>query len=412
MQQQEIHTHQFPNGLMLIVEPMKDVRSAAFSFLLPSGSVYDQPGCCGTASILTDWITRGAGEYDNRQLCAVLDNLGLQRSESAGSNHVTFGGATVADRLADCLKIYGDIILRPHLPEDQFEPVMMGAEQALLAIDDEPQRKAMIELRRRAFSHPWGLPSDGDLDDLANITPEIVRSHYKQGFRPNGAIIAIAGNVDPQAMIETVGAVFGDWQPGEVVAIQTAERRSTREFIQHESTQTHIGIAYESVSFPDPDYYSAWAAVSILSGGMSSRLFTEVRERRGLCYSVYASQASIKTEGHVLAYAGTSNERAQETLDVTLQELARIGEGIEESELERCKARAKSSLVMQQESTRGRASSLARNWFFLGRIRSLQEVRDKIESLTVESILEYVHRKPAQDFTVLTIGPEALTVPE
>ena len=139
---------------------------------------------------------------------------------------------------------------------------------------------------------------------------------------------------------------------------------------------------------------------------------TEVRERRGLCYSVFASQTSLKHEGRVLCYAGTSNERAQETLDVTIQELKKLGDGIAEDELERCKARAKSSLVMAQESTSSRASSIGRDWFLLGRVTTLQEVRDRVEALTIPMILDYVHRKPARDFTVLTIGPKALDVNE
>ena len=141
---------------------------------------------------------------------------------------------------------------------------------------------------------------------------------------------------------------------------------------------------------------------------MSSRLFTEVREKRALVYSVYASLNSIKGYGQVLCYAGTTVERAQQTLDVLLGELKRLGEGIEEDELARCKARAKSSLIMAQESTGGRASSLARNWFYLGRVITLDEVRAKIEALTTASVLEHVREFPAKDFTILTIGPQPL----
>lgn len=410
--QQNIHTHQFDNGLMLMVEEMQDVQSAAFSFLTPAGSIYDPPGRLGTGAMLSDWISRGAGERDSRELFMTLDNLGLQRSENTGAQHLTFSGATVASRLPECLAVYADIIRRPHLADDEFEAVQLGAEQALLAIEDEPQRKAMVELRRRTFTTPYGLPSDGSLEDLPNISPEDVRSHCKANVRPNGAIIGIAGNVQAQDMIDAIGQHFGDWEQQPETEVVSGGTGPNRDFVEHDTTQTHIGVSYKSVAFPEPDYYQAWAAVSVLSGGMSSRLFTEVREKRGLCYSVGASQSSIKHEGHVLCYAGTSNERAQETLDVMLQELQRLGDGIEQSELDRCVARAKSSLVMQQESSRGRASSLARNWFFLGRIRTLEEVLTKIEALTVESVLEYVHRMPARDFTVLTIGPQALDVNE
>jgi predicted Zn-dependent peptidase len=410
MQQQSIHTHQFENGLMLIVEEMPGLQSAAFSFLVPAGSIYDGTGKNGSAAMLADWITRGAGTRDSRELTATLDNLGIAHSESAGSENITFTTASVADRVTDGIEIFADVILRPHLDEGQFEPVKLGAEQSLIAAEDDPQRKAMVELRKRSFSAPWGLSSDGSLEDLPNISASDVRGHHERCFRPNGSILGVAGNVDAKAVIEAVGKHFGDWGQKDGADVEPGDCGPKRTFIEHESAQTHIGVSYDSVSFPDPDYYAAWAAVSVLSGGMSARLFTEVREKRGLCYSVYASQSSLKHEGRVLCYAGTSNERAQETLDVTLQELKRLGDGIDESELQRCKARAKSSLVMQQESSRGRAGSLARNWFFLEETRTLEDVRNKIDALTVDSILDYVHRRPAQGFTVLTIGPAELKV--
>ena len=116
----------------------------------------------------------------------------------------------------------------------------------------------------------------------------------------------------------------------------------------------------------------------------------------------------LKDRGQVLCYAGTTVERAQETLDVLRSELIRLGEGIGEDELDRCKARAKSSLIMAQESTGSRASSLARNWYHLGRTITLEEVRSKIEGLSVQIVLDYVHAHPAKDFTILTIGSQPL----
>ena len=192
MQQQNVHTHTFDNGLTLIVEQMKDVQSAAFAFMVPAGCIYDPDNGNGTAAMLADWITRGAGDCDSRELFTTLDNLGLQRAESAGANHITFSGATVADQLGEVLQVYGDILLRPALPEDQFEAIQLGAEQALLAVEDEPQRRVMVELRRRSFRAPWGRSSDGRLEHLPNITPQSVKTHYENHFQPNGAIIGIA----------------------------------------------------------------------------------------------------------------------------------------------------------------------------------------------------------------------------
>ena len=338
---------------------MDDVQSAAFSLLVPAGSIYDPPGQNGTASVLSDLIVRGAGDLDTKQLCAALDNLGLQRNEGVGTTHLTFSGATLADKLPDALRHYGDIVLAPLLPEDQFPAAQAGLEHSLRAMEDEPRQKIIQELRKRCYDAPWGLPTEGSLDDLPRLDAKTVRAHYERCFHPNETILGIAGRIDVDRMTQVVEEIFGSWKPAPQPEFATSPHGPQHDHISHDSTQTHIGIAYNSVPYRDPDYYAAWAAVSVLSGGMSARLFTEVREKRGLCYAVQASLNTLRDEARVLCYAGTSNERAQETLDVTLAELVRLGDGIEEEELARCKARVKSSLIMQQESTFSRSSSIA-----------------------------------------------------
>ena len=407
---QTIHTHILKNGLTVVVEPMSEIQSAAFTLLVPAGSVYDPAGQEGCAAVLSDLITRGAGDLDSKQLSSALDFLGLQRHEEAELRHISFGGATLATNLPDALRIYGDIVQRPHLPDDEFEPCLSGAEQALLALEDEPRQKVMIELRRRCYPKPWGLPSEGSLEGLEALTMDAVRQHHRRCFRPDEAILGIAGRVEPQRMFDLVEEAFGGWKSQPAPELQKGDRGARRDHIQHDSTQTQIGIAYDSVPYRDPQYYAAWAAVSVLSGGSSSRLFTEVRERRGLCYSVYAMLHSLKHEGRVLCYAGTNAERAQQTLDVTLGELQRIVQGIEPAELDRCKARAKSSLVMQQESSSARASSVAHDWYHLARVKTLAEVRAQIDALTVDSVKAHLEAHPPRDFTVLTLGPQPLEV--
>ncbi|MGA2058935.1 MAG: insulinase family protein, partial [Thermoguttaceae bacterium] len=172
------------------------------------------------------------------------------------------------------------------------------------------------------------------------------------------------------------------------------------------------GIAYSSIPYRHPDYFQAWGAVGVLSGGMSARLFTEVRERRGLCYSVYATCHTLRHLGAVFCYAGTSADRAQETLNVTLGELVRLAEGIEDHELDRLKARIKSSLVMQQESSSARSSSVAFDWYHLGRARTLDEVEQLIDALSSRGINAYLKEHPPKDFTVVTLGQSQLEMPD
>ena len=166
-----------------------------------------------------------------------------------------------------------------------------------------------------------------------------------------------------------------------------------RDHILRETQQIQIALAYPAATVASPDYYRARAATAILGGYSSARLFTEVREKRGLCYSVYASYESQRDRAAVLCYAGTSADRAQQTLDVTLAEIDRLGrDGVEAEELETMRAGLKSSLIMQQESSMSRSGSLASDWFFLGRVRPLDEISAALDALTPEAVADYAAR--------------------
>lgn len=409
MTQSPIQSARLDNGLTVLVETLPEVQSAAFSLMIPAGSAWEPEGSNGTAAALCDWLLRGAGERSSRELSGALDSIGVQGHESVSAGHISFQAACLAGKLGDTLTLYGDILRRPRLADEEFEPTMLGVFQSLESLEDDPRQKVMVELTRQCYPRPWHRPPEGTLSELETITPDLVRRHYHNCFAPSEAIFGVAGRVEFDDVVASVKKTFGDWRTdvsrGEFV---TTSVPATKHHLTQESTQTQIGVAYPAVPYRDPDYYAAWAAVSVLSGGMSSRLLAEVREKRGLCYAIYASLNSLKDAGYVLCYAGTTNDRAAETLDVLLRELERLREGIGEDELARCKARAKSSLIMSQESTSARASSLARDWYHLGRAVTLEEVRSKIDALTTTGVLDYVRRHPAEDFTIMTIGPKEI----
>jgi predicted Zn-dependent peptidase len=405
---QEVHHHTLANGLTLLAERMEHVRSAAVNFLVPAGCVYDPPEYLGIASVLSDLITRGAGPRDSRELTLALDNLGLDRDESVGSLHTRFWGATLARNLPAALEIYADILRRPHLPEAELPAVQALALQDLQSLEDEPRHKLLIELRRRHYPPPLGQDRRGTPDGISALTGETVRKHYQRFFQPRDLIVSVAGNIEWQPLVDQVGRLFGDWEPGPVPTLKLRKPAAKKAHLAKETTQTQIGIAYPSVPFGHSEYYAAQGAVNVLSGGMSSRLFTEVREKRGLCYAVSASYQSFKDRASVICYAGTTNERAEETLEVTLGELQRLQEGIESEEVERVKAGLKSSLIMQGESTSARAGSLASDWYYLGRVRNFDEIQAAVNSLTPLTILDHIRRHPPGDYTIVTLGPKPL----
>lgn len=408
---QTVLSHQLANGLALVAEPMDWLDSAAFALLLPAGCVRDPVERSGLASFTCEMVQRGCGSRSSRQFIEDLENFGVDRSASVSNAHTSFGGAMPAERIYDALSIYSDLVQRPHLPEPQMEDARMVCWQEVRAVEDDLAQRVMQELRQRYYADPLGRASQGTMESIEAITLDDIRAHYETTYRPQGAILSVAGNIDWPRLREHVETLFGDWQPSPLPA--WVETPAVRGYVHlpHESAQTHIGVAYPSVPYSDPDYYQARGAVGVLSDGMSSRLFTEVREKRGLCYTVYASCHSLRDRGAVICYSGTTTERAQETLDVMLSELTRLAAGIEADELARLKARIKSALIMQQESSASRSGSIASDWYFLKRVQTLEQLGRIIDGLSCESINAYLAAHPPSDFTVVTLGEKKLELP-
>jgi predicted Zn-dependent peptidase len=309
------------------------------------------------------------------------------------------------------LRIYSDLVRRPHLPADQLEDGRQVCFQEILAAEDDLVHRTMVRLRDLRYGQPWGRSSQGTQHAVETITLTGIEEFVHDAYQPTGAILSVAGRIDWPRLLDAVGASFGDWPAQPQSSLARSPAPGGYEFIPFESSQTQIGVGYRSVPYSHPDYFQARGAVGILSDGMSSRLFTEVREKRGLCYSVYASCHSLRDRGSVLCYAGTSTDRAQETLDVLLAELTRLARGVEASELQRLKARIKSALIMQQESSSARCFAMAGDWYHLGRVLTLEELGRILDGLTCDSINAFLTANPPADFCVVTLGERALEVP-
>lgn len=404
--------HTFANGLTLLAEHMPAMQSAAMTFLVAAGAATDPVDRSGSAAVLSDLLLRGAGQRDSRALTDYLDCLGLQRSSSVGIHHSRFGCAALASKVMQGLEVYADIVRRPHLPESGFDAARDLALQSLEGIDDEPRQKLMIKLREWHLPSPYGRNTMGEKDDLEKLTLDLCRADHGRRFHARDAILAVAGQVDFGRLRDEVERCFGDWNGQADSGVELMPPPGTYLHEPQQSEQTHIGIAYPSVTEIDPEYYTARLAVEILSGGMSGRLFTEVREKRGLCYSVSAGYSSLKDRGSIFGYAGTSNDRAQATLDCFVSELHRLEKGVTSAELDRAKTGLKASTIMQGESTSARAGALAHDFFFRGRLRTLDEIKAAIDDVSVDRVNEYLKNHKPGPFTIVIVGPRELKLPD
>lgn len=402
--------HTLGNGLVLVGESMPWLESVAVSFALPAGSRFDPPGRAGLASLTAEMVQRGCGPRDSRRFLEDLERLGVESSGSVANAHASFGAAMIADRLPAFLPLYADLVRTPRLPEEEFEDAVQSCMQEVLALDDELAQKLFHELRRRHFADPYGRTHLGTRESLAACTIEDVRRHVEQHYQPAGAILGVAGKIDWPQVVDLVESLFGDWQAKPTPPIVETPPSRGYTHLSEPSSQTHIAIAFDAAHYGDPEFYQLRGAIGVLSDGASSRLFSEVREKRGLCYAVFASCVSLQDRGAVQCYVGATTDRAQQALDVVIAEIRRLQDGVEAEELRRLKAKMKTSLILQQESSASRAASLVGDWYYLGRLQSLQELSDILDGLTAESINDYLRRHPVGKMTIVTLGEKKLEV--
>ncbi|MCG8510119.1 MAG: insulinase family protein, partial [Rhodospirillales bacterium] len=337
-----------------------------------------------------------------------LDQLGVQRSTSVETQHIRLSATMIGSKAGEALPLLLAMATAPNLDTASLEPSRDLCMQSIDALADEPQQRVMLQLKERFRPQPLGRSPLGVREHLHAATLDHVQQHWQSAFVPDGAILAFAGHFDLDALCAQVAELTTNWQgqSDEVPAAQPGARGYVHE--KADTSQVHIGLAYEALPEPEPNAMHQKAAVAVLSGGMSGRLFTEVREKRGLCYAVYASYAGWRSEGAVMGYAGTTTPRAQETLDVFRTELNRLAQGIDQSEFDRAIVGMKSRLVMQGESTSARAAAIAMDQHLLDHPRTLDELTEKVDKITFDSLDTFVRDHPPSDMTIVTIGPEAL----
>lgn len=412
MNKQPFLLKQFSNGLTLIGEPMPAVRSVAYSFLLPVGAATDPDGLEGSSSVLSELVFRGAGNLDAQALSDAFENLGCEHSHSAGTEVTVFSGALLGDNLKKALELQSLVLRTPTLSKEALEPVRELALQDLNSLEDEPSSKVMVELSKLFFPSPFNRSRYGSKQGLESLSEKSLRDYFSVKYQPKGAVLSVAGAFDWNEVVETVERLFSDWSgvhdANEAGVFHTEHRY---EHLMRDTNQMQIALAYPSGSYDDDSYYPLRVGLGVLSGGMFGRLFVEVREKRGLVYNVSASHHATKGRAAVFASASTTPANAEETLSVMLSELRSVENGVTEEELARAKANISTRLVMQGESSSGRAATLVTDWWNLGRVRTLEEITKSITEVTSKDIIEAFTKFKPDPLTVVTLGSKKLEKP-
>jgi len=399
------------NGLTIIVEEVPHVESAAYELLIPGGIVSDSADSLGACLMLVELTSRGAGPYDSRALSEQFENLGIRHAEDADQERYSYRGSLLADNLSRALELVSLMVREPTLPKDEIDDIRSVLLQDIASLIDNPAQRAMVELSKRYYPEPYGRSALGTSEGLNASDHALLQRLWQTQFAPSAAVLSVAGRVRREEVLNIAQKFFGSWQGAcQKLPVFGQLPKHSAHHIDYESAQLQIVMAYPSCKFEEPHYYDSKIAAGVLSGGMFGRLFIEVREKRGLCYSVNARHSSNQKFGTVTVYAGTTPERAHETLEVIISELRKLKGTVTQEELDRAKANLSSALIMSEESTGSRASSNASDWWISGRVRGLDQIQAEIDKVSIDSVNRYLDAYPPDSFMSLTLGSRKLDI--
>lgn len=405
--------HRFDNGLVLITERVSGVQSLAIRCVLPAGAVFEDIHNLGASSVCAEMLMRGAGELDSRHQAIAFDRAGALRDAENAIRFMQISTTTLGHRVNDALPLLMDMVRRPRMSPDSFAPAQELALLAVASLDDDPQHRAALSARDRHLPAPYNRSTYGTKDGIASLTHESLCAWWNALATPGGSIITAAGDVDHDHLVSLVSEQVADWSGSNAMPDPGGAPARGYAHLEDDSNQVQIMIVHDGPAIAHADNPFERLAIAVLSGGMSGRLFTEVREKRGLCYAVSSSYRADKDRGVVSNYVGTTPERAQESLDVLHAELRRINAGdVTHEELTRAKTGLKSKLVFAGESTKARAGALAADYFNLGRVRTLEEIVAQLDAIDLDALNAYLRRRDLGTLTIQTLGPAALTPPE
>jgi predicted Zn-dependent peptidase len=396
------------NGLTVLTDPMPGLKSVALSLWVRAGSRDERAEENGMAHMLEHMAFKGTGSRDAQAIAEEIENVGgfpnAYTSESATVYHVRL----LEEHLALGTEILSDIVLDPSFPPDELERERNVVLQEIGQCRDTPDDLVFENLMEIALpGQALGRSILGTPETVRGMTCEGLRTFRGRHYHGDNALLVAAGAVDHDALVTLAARHLGglparaQGQDRDAFAYGGGERRDRRDL-----EQAHVALAFPGASRGDPDWMTARLFAQILGGGMSSRLFQEIRERRGLAYSVFAEAQGFDDGGLILVYAGTDESDTGDLLPAIAGEMEKLGQGLAPGELDRAKAQLRAAVLIGTESAAARADHLAGQFVQHGRLVTPEEVIAKVDAVTEADIAGFAARLMATRAPSLSaLGP-------
>jgi len=399
------------NGLRVVTESLPHVRSVAVGFWVGTGSRDEPSPRAGVSHFLEHLLFKGTEERDAAAIAEEIESRGGDMNAFTAQEITTYYVRVPDDCLELAVDILSDIVWRPALRTDDIECERQVILEELRMHDDEPEDLVQELFTGAMFpDHPIGREVIGSKATIEGMPRVDIVDFHGEHYHPSNVVVAAAGNLDHDRVVELVtsglGATGGHRPPRDGYSGDPPPRPLA--VLERPTEQAHVVLGMRAFAHDDPDRYALMLLNEVLGGGMSSRLFQEVREKRGLAYSVYSFRASLAETGMLAVSAGTSPERVDELLDVLDVELRRVvaDHGVTGRELDSARGHLRGSLALSLENSGSRMHRLGRSEITVGEIPSLDEVVARIDAVTPDDVARVVDRVLAtRDRTLAAVGP-------
>jgi len=406
----DIQRHTLPNGLVVITETMRHVRSVSVGIWVRNGSRREAPEENGLAHFMEHMVFKGTERRSAESIAREMDSIGGMLDAFTSKEQICFNAKVLDDHLPIAFDIIADLVLRPKFDSEDVKKERQVVLEEIKMDLDNPEYQ-LHEIFTRGFwpEHPLGRPILGTPETVKAFQRELLQARFTDWFAPDHLVVTAAGNVAHDRVLELVEREFGKLPaartldghlPPSTGAPLVVERKRDLE-------QVHLCIGVPSLPLAHERRFAAAVLNNLLGGGMSSRLFQNIREKRGLAYAVFSELTPYSDAGMMTVYAGTSKETVGDAIDLTIAEFrAMKQEPIPDEELLRAKNHLKGSLMLSLESTSSRMANLARQELYFERFYSLDEILASIETVTREDLqaLAQDFFKPEQ-IAVTVLGP-------
>jgi len=399
-----------PCGIELGVAPLPQRHVVSFQIRVLTGACAEPADKLGLARLIGETIDKGTQQRTGRQLSDAFDAIGASRGGATGRETATFGCTVLPEHFAKAVALHAEFVRTPTFPGDAFTASVQLARQELLALQDDAHGLADKLIGLKAYGPLLGRHPLGEPETLDRIIRDDLEDHWRLHFHAGRMMVAVAGAVDPKRVAEVLQEQFdGFGSPHrDGRATFPVEFSAGASHHHKDLEQEQIGICWPGVQATHEDFPIQQVILGVLSGGMSGRLFTEVREKQGLVYWVNAWQETPRGTGMIFLGASTTPDRCDRTYATLLREVDRLASDIQQDELDRAITGIVAALETRGDSTRARCAELGNDLFFFGRPRSDEERVAKVQAVTIEDACRYLTTYPRDRLCVVTLGPRPL----